>query len=223
MPSMQFVAWLAAALVFTSFFMTTMLPLRCVALASNIAFIAFALLGYENGVFDKVLPILVLHTALLPLNLHRLRQVIGKDRNDLECRRARTRAVDQLESEMERQTASQGETLFQKNTLADRLYVLKSGHLFLPELNLKLASGQVFADAGLWEPNELRSASAICESDCELLYMTRQKLFGSSYSDRQIAFLITRGLYEICRAPKYRNPIHQPAFALHADSQNACI
>jgi hypothetical protein len=219
---MQFVAWLAAALVFTSFFMKTMLPLRCVAISSNIAFIAFALLGYENGVFDKVLPILVLHTALLPLNLHRLRQVMRRDCSELECRRDRTRAVDQLESEMACQTARQGETLFQKNAPADRIFVLQSGCLYLPELNLRLAPGQVCVDPGLWEPNGIRGASGICESDCELLYMTRQKLFGSYYSDRQIAPLIMRGLYEICFAPKYRSPIYARAFGLKAHSQNAC-
>jgi hypothetical protein len=221
MPSKQFVAWLAAALVFTSFFMKTMLALRCVAVASNFAFIAFALLGYESGVFDKVLPILVLHTALLPLNLHRLRQVIRSGRGDLKCRRARTRAIDQLESDMARQTAGQGETLFHRNTPADRLYVVKSGCLYLPELNRRLGPGQVLADAGLWESNGLRKASAICESDCELFYMTRQKIFGSSYRQRQIAFLIMRGLYELCTAPKHRIPIHTPTFDLRADSLNA--
>jgi hypothetical protein len=223
MQSMQFVAWLAAALVFTSFFMTTMLALRCVAVASNFAFIAFALLGYESSVFDKVLPILVLHTALLPLNLHRLRQVLRSGRNQMECRSIRTRAVDQLEPEMTHQTASQGETLFHKNTPADRLYVLKSGTLFLPELNQRLAPGQVLADAGLLEPNGLRRTSAICESDCELLYMTHQKLFGGTYHQRQITCLIMRGIYQICSASKYAiSPVHTPAFGLGTHSQNTC-
>ena len=68
---MVWVAWLAAALVFASFFMKTIVPLRTMAIASNLAFIAYALLGWGQGVFDKVLPILVLHGALLPLNLWR--------------------------------------------------------------------------------------------------------------------------------------------------------
>jgi hypothetical protein len=37
--------WIAAVLVFSSFFMKTMIPLRIVAIASNAAFICYALLG----------------------------------------------------------------------------------------------------------------------------------------------------------------------------------
>ncbi len=38
-------AWISAALVFAAFFMKTMLPLRVVAIASNMGFIVYALLG----------------------------------------------------------------------------------------------------------------------------------------------------------------------------------
>src|SRR5262245_65801326 len=68
-------AWVAALLVFAAFFMKTMVPLRLVAIASNVAFIAYALLGLRYGIFGRVYPILVLHAALLPLNVVRLRQI----------------------------------------------------------------------------------------------------------------------------------------------------
>ena len=42
---MVWMAWLAAALVFASFFMKTIVPLRSLAIASNLAFIGYALLG----------------------------------------------------------------------------------------------------------------------------------------------------------------------------------
>ena len=72
---MTWMAWLAAALVFSSFFMRTIVPLRTLALASNLAFIAYGLLGLGHDIFAKVAPILVLHCALLPLNLQRLLEV----------------------------------------------------------------------------------------------------------------------------------------------------
>jgi hypothetical protein len=65
-------AWIVALLVFSSFFMKTMIPLRVVAIASNVAFISYALLGLRYGIFGRVYPILVLHSALLPLNAVRL-------------------------------------------------------------------------------------------------------------------------------------------------------
>ncbi len=67
--------YVACCLVFGTFYMKQMLPLRVTAIASNIAFIAYALL---NG----LTPILLLHGALLPLNIVRLieqRRQIAKE------------------------------------------------------------------------------------------------------------------------------------------------
>ena len=61
------VGYFAASLVFVTFCTKRMVALRALAIASNIAFIGY---GYLGG----LLPILILHTAMLPLNIHRLRQ-----------------------------------------------------------------------------------------------------------------------------------------------------
>src|SRR5436305_10730802 len=55
-------------LVFIAFFMQTMVPLRYVAIASNITFIV-----WSQAL--NIWPVLVLHTALLPLNVIRLVQI----------------------------------------------------------------------------------------------------------------------------------------------------
>ena len=57
--------YVASFLVFGTFYMKQMLPLRLTAIASNVAFVAYA---WQNG----LPPILLLHGALLPLNLLRL-------------------------------------------------------------------------------------------------------------------------------------------------------
>lgn len=63
----EIVGFLASALVFATFYMKAMTPLRVVAIASNVAFISY---GYLGG----MIPILILHVALLPLNVWRLWQ-----------------------------------------------------------------------------------------------------------------------------------------------------
>jgi len=60
--------YLASALVFSTFSMKSMVALRCTAIASNAAFIAYGLAG-------GLRPVLILHLALLPLNLLRLHQL----------------------------------------------------------------------------------------------------------------------------------------------------
>ena len=57
--------WIASGCVLAAFLMRRMRPLRLAAIASNAAFIAYA-------VQLELLPILLLHTALLPINLWRL-------------------------------------------------------------------------------------------------------------------------------------------------------
>ena len=125
---MQLIAWIAAALVFISFFMKTIVPLRTVAIASNIAFISYALLGINFGIFDKVLPILILHCGLLPLNIIRLRQV----RETIRSVQAMTKehaSLDALIPYMKHEHTKQGHWLFNKGDLADRLFVLKKGRI----------------------------------------------------------------------------------------------
>lgn len=60
--------YLASSLVLMTFTMTSMRLLRVVGIASNFAFITYALI-------DRLPPILVLHGMLLPLNLYRLFQI----------------------------------------------------------------------------------------------------------------------------------------------------
>ena len=69
------VGYFAACLVFATFCTTRMMPLRALAIASNIAFIGYGCLG-------ELWPILILHTAMLPLNIHRLRQEMLLERLD---------------------------------------------------------------------------------------------------------------------------------------------
>ena len=60
----------AAALVLLAFSLQSLIALRTVAIASNLVFIAYAMGAHLH-------PVLVLHAALLPVNLWRLRQCLS--------------------------------------------------------------------------------------------------------------------------------------------------
>jgi hypothetical protein len=55
----------ASSAVLASFLMGSMVPLRLVAILSNILFLSY-------GYFAHILPVLILHAALLPINIARL-------------------------------------------------------------------------------------------------------------------------------------------------------
>ena len=59
------IGYLASALVLATFCMRDMVALRCLAIASNLAFIAY-------GAMADLGPVLLLHLLLLPVNALRL-------------------------------------------------------------------------------------------------------------------------------------------------------
>jgi hypothetical protein len=64
------IGFAAAGLVLATFCMRSMSALRWVAIASNVAFIAY-------GYLEHLAPVLLLHVLLLPVNSYRLAQLYG--------------------------------------------------------------------------------------------------------------------------------------------------
>ena len=75
MSFQDLIGWLASALVLATFSARSMLPLRALAVGSNVAFVGYA---YMAGLW----PILLLHSIMLPLNGLRLREAISSRRHD---------------------------------------------------------------------------------------------------------------------------------------------
>jgi CRP/FNR family transcriptional regulator, cyclic AMP receptor protein len=189
--------WLSAILVFSSFFMKTIVPLRMVAIGSNIAFITYALLGLKYGVFGRVYPILVLHASLLPLNLVRLRQLEALQRGVREASEDET--IRSLVPYMHAETHAAGEVLFRKGDPANRLYVIQHGHVRFPEIGKVVSAGQVFGEVGLFAPHNVRTLSATCHDDCRLYTIKRDKVLELYYQDPRFGFFLIRlvaGLHE---------------------------
>jgi hypothetical protein len=69
MTAVDGLGYLAAALVLATFCAKSMVPLRALAIASNIAFVTC-------GFFAGLWPILLLHSVMLPMNTMRLREAV---------------------------------------------------------------------------------------------------------------------------------------------------
>ncbi len=67
------IGYLAASLVLVTFCMRTMNNLRYVAIASNLAFIVYGYCG-------DLMPVLLLHLVLLPVNIRRLTELAAPRR-----------------------------------------------------------------------------------------------------------------------------------------------
>jgi hypothetical protein len=183
-------AWLASLLVFAAFFMKTMIPLRVVAIASNIAFISYALLGLHYGVFGRVYPILVLHACLLPLNVVRLSQVrrLVAEVNSATDEDVLRALIPYMRSE----SHQDGTVLFSQGDPADRLYLVQSGVVRFVETNTCAGEGDLFGEVGLFAPHGRRTLTAVCEDDCRLAAIGRDKVLELYYQDPKFGFFLIR-------------------------------
>jgi len=86
LPVIDAIGFAAAGLVLATFCMRSMRALRWMAIASNLAFIAYGYLGH-------LAPVLLLHMLLLPVNVYRITQLCRPRGAPTPCRHS-TRATE---------------------------------------------------------------------------------------------------------------------------------
>ncbi len=180
----ELTGYLASALVFLTFYMKTMIPLRVVGVISNVAFMTY---GFEGRLY----PILILHAILLPLNCLRLvqmraliRKVHAASRGDL--------SMEWLVPMMRRRQCAKGEVLFRRGDPAKELYLVFSGSVRLLDLGVEIGPGKMLGEVGLFAPSHQRMDTAICESEVELGAMATDKVLELYHQDRRFGFYLIR-------------------------------
>jgi CRP/FNR family cyclic AMP-dependent transcriptional regulator len=180
----EITGYVASALVLATFWMRTMIPLRVVALGSNIAFITYGIVG-------GLVPIWVLHSILLPVNLYRavemtrlLQRVRRAARGDL--------SLDWLKPYMKTERHRAGYVLFRKGDEADRLYLILQGEIRLEESGTRLDAGQIFGEIGLFSPDQQRTQTAVCANAVELMWIGEGELAQLCYQNPGMAFHLLR-------------------------------
>jgi len=180
----ELTGYLASALVFLTFYMKTMIPLRVVGIVSNVAFMTY---GFDGHLY----PILILHAILLPLNCLRLvqmraliRKVHAASRGDL--------SMEWLVPMMRRRQCAKGEVLFRRGDPAKELYLVFSGSVRLLDLGVEIGPGKMLGEVGLFAPSHQRMDTAICESEVELGVMATDKVLELYHQDRRFGFYLIR-------------------------------
>jgi CRP/FNR family cyclic AMP-dependent transcriptional regulator len=201
---MECVGYLASALVFATFCMRTMIPLRLAAICSNIAFVVY-------GYYGHIYPVFILHSVLLPMNIWRTTEMLRLVRR-VETAAKGDFSVDWLKPYMKNARHTVGHVLFRKGDDADRFFMLLNGELLLEEIGYVLRAGDVFGEIALFSVDHRRTQTARCLSDVELLWITEQDLAQLCYQNPAVSFhllrLVTnRLLSNASRSAKAQNPI----------------
>jgi len=188
----ELIGYAAALSVLATFCMTTMVPLRLVALASNVLFCVY-------GASEHIYPVLALHAALFPLNLVRLLQVL-RARRDLVALTSADGALAQLLPHMTLCVVPAGTTLFRKGDIADRLYYVASGTLRIADVGKTVGAGSVIGEIGIFAPDQRRTATVMTASDCRLYELSdrlaRRLFFQSSTFGYAVLQMIIARLIE---------------------------
>jgi len=180
----QLVGYAASLLVFSTFYMKTMIPLRCIAIASNVAFLTY---GYFAGLY----PVFLLHTVLLPLNVFRLHQM----------RRLKERLRQSLQGEpslewmlpfVKRESFKATQPLFHKGDAADKLYYLERGTVWLPEVDRTIHAGEIVGEMGVFSPFKERTASAVCTTDSTFLVLGERTALELYYQNPDFGLFMLR-------------------------------
>ena len=176
--------YLAALLVFLTFYTKTMLPLRYLAIVSNVAFIIYAALA-------QLSPILLLHTVLLPLNLYRVRQ-LRQLLADVEKAANEDLSLNWLLPYMSKRQAKADKYLFHGGEKADGMYYIARGVVALPEVGVKRLAGDIIGEIGLFSPGRRRTTSARCETDCDFFFISDKQVLNLYHQNPKFGIYLLR-------------------------------
>src|SRR3974377_1468284 len=176
------VGWAASAAVLATFCMNTMMPLRVLAIISNVLFCAF-------GAVAHIFPVLILHAILLPVNVVRLVQ-IRRLVQGMQAAESTELSIQHLLPFMSRRTFKAGDILVRKGDEADRMFYLVSGSVEVQEVGKVLGAGTLVGEIGVFARNHNRMATVICMTDCEVYELSDIKAKELYYQNPSFGYAV---------------------------------
>lgn len=184
MDYVTIIGFLAAGLVIATLSMRTMIPLRVIGLASNVAFVTY-------GALFGSMPTVILHGILFPLNVYRLHEMLKLIKQVEEASKG-DMSLDWLKPFMTERAITVGETLFRKGDRANHLYFLVGGQLHLQEINLDLGPGSVVGELGMLAPERTRTQTLVCTETGAVLEISYDRIEQLYYQNPKFGFYFLR-------------------------------
>lgn len=172
--------YIASILVFLTFYMKTMVPLRIIGICSNFAFITY---GYLDGLY----PVLILHLILLPLNVLRLREMRRLTAVVREAAQGDFK-MDWLKPFMSSRRMQAGDVLFRKGDAASAMYFVASGRCRLAEVGIDVLPGEMVGELAMLAPDQSRTQTLECVENGEVLQISYEQFQQLYYQNPQFGF-----------------------------------
>ena len=156
----DYIGYLASIMVLCTFCARTMIPLRVIALGSNVAFLAY-------GGLLHLYPVLLLHAVLMPVNAWRLTEIL-RLRGHVRESEGDNAVFTALLPFATRLTVAQGEVVIRKGEPSDCLYLVFEGALWVTDAKVELGPGTVVGEMGVLSDTHLRTATVTAKKDSAL-------------------------------------------------------
>ncbi len=182
--AMDLVGWAADGFTLIAFAMKTMLPLRVSGACANLCFIAY---GANAG----ILPVLVLHLALLPVNLWRLAELLLLRRRTGEARKGHL-PLDWVCDLVRPKEFPDKELNFREGAPPDNLYYLESGRVLLEEAGIELGAGEIFGEIAFFSAANERTLTARCLGPCRIATIGERQFTDLHYRNPAFALYVAQ-------------------------------
>ncbi len=184
MSWVDLLGYAASLSVLATFCMSTMLPLRVVALVSNVLFGAC-------GAIDHIYPVMLLHLVLFPINAARLIQILRLVRK-ADPAREQEFSMESVLPSMRRRELRAGEVLMRKGDAADRLYYLTQGELEAPEIRSIVGAGSMVGEIGLFAPDRRRTLTVLAKTDCVVYERSETKVSELYFQNPRFGYAVLK-------------------------------
>ena len=164
MTLVDVIAYGAVGLNIVSYSMRRMIPLRIVAICTNVLFIAYSVMAGAH-------PTLYLHAILLPLNIYRLHEMLRLVR-EVELAAKGNLGFDWLKPFTHTRDYKNGDVVYHSGDEATDMAFVVRGEFKLTGLDIVLRSGALIGELGLLAPGNRRTQTLECISDGRLLVIT---------------------------------------------------
>jgi methyl-accepting chemotaxis protein len=197
MTWIELLAIVAAGAIAVTSNLPTRISFRRLSMLACIAFVIF-------GALMPNLAVVRIHGVLLLILLVRewiLQSVLKESRSNamasasMAFKRPRTSpskafAPEWLTPLMKRTQLKAGEYLFRIGDLSDEMFLIARGKVQLPELSIVMGAGEMIGEIGIFSPERRRTATALCETDVEVLRLSARRVFELFCQNPRFAFLL---------------------------------
>lgn len=148
------IGYAGTALTVSASAMSTMIPLRIIALLASCVVISY---GFLIG----SMPVVLTEAIQIPFNAWRLYQMVRLVR-DVETAASGNLSLDWLKPFGKARHFAAGDVIFRKDDPASEMFTIESGRFGIPENGIELGAGDVVGELGMLSPGNTRTGSLVC-------------------------------------------------------------